>query len=432
LLDRLRSPLVLRSGIALVDQALLSALSFGVSILLIRTVPKIEYGYYSIAVTASLFLISLQSALINSPLTVLLAAKEGPQRRRYLGNLYRGQLLVILPSALLGLLTIALLRRWGLEPMHAAVAAAVCVAAVGSLLREFTVSYLFAEELPGRALSTDALYAVLFLVSASAACVVFGVTVPSIILLLGTSALVVALWRAREFAGRWQWGAIGSSVRENWHLGRWALVGVIVTHVQSYSYMYLVGGLVGGSAVAELSAARLLLSPLTLLQTGWMKIAIPHGSRLREEGAERLFFRQLVIGSVNLAVLGAIYVVVLVACAGFLLRIVLSEKYASSFAYLPMWGVILILMAAELSASYGLQVMKRFRALATVDAIGMVVTVSSALVLVHGFGVRGALLALAIGEGFLTVLLWWCLWRTVFNSSPAGRESRPRRPSLAG
>src|SRR2546430_12921223 len=58
--------------------------------LLIRTVPQEEYGYYSIAFAASLFLISIQNAVVTTPLAVLLAAKKDEERHRYPAALYWG------------------------------------------------------------------------------------------------------------------------------------------------------------------------------------------------------------------------------------------------------------------------------------------------------------------------------------------------------
>jgi O-antigen/teichoic acid export membrane protein len=356
----LRSPLVLRSGLALIDQSLLSALSFVVSIFLIRVVSKVEYGYYAVAVPASLFLVSLQNALVNTPLTVLLAGKHGSDRQRYLGGLLYGQLVAILPVASLGLGAAALLRWWGIDPGQSAVAAAVCAAIAGLLLREFTLSYLFAVERPGRVLQMDVLYALLFLGSVAITHWLVGITVPTMILLTGASGLGAAAAFLRGLDWRWEAPTARASFLENWQLGRWALVGVVVTHLQSYSYMYLLAALVGSTAVADVSAARLLLMPLMLVQTGWAKIAVPHGSRLREGGEARRFFSQVDAASAALAAGGLLYVGALLHLSGFLLHALLSDKYASAFEYLPLWGAVLILTVLELNASAGLLVAKRF------------------------------------------------------------------------
>src|SRR5438093_4000598 len=71
------SSLILKSGIAFVDQAVLSATNLFISLILIKNVPKAEYGYYSIVLAISLFLVSMQNAIVTTPLAVSLAGKKG-------------------------------------------------------------------------------------------------------------------------------------------------------------------------------------------------------------------------------------------------------------------------------------------------------------------------------------------------------------------
>ena len=108
----LRSSLLRKSAIAVVDQALISASGFLVSVVLIKTVSKPEYGYYAIALPVSLFLASIQQALVSAPMSVLLAAKDGEDRQRYLSSLAWGQLFVILPASLAAAVLFGLAAAW--------------------------------------------------------------------------------------------------------------------------------------------------------------------------------------------------------------------------------------------------------------------------------------------------------------------------------
>ena len=75
--------LIFKFGIASVDQAMISALNLLISIILIKTASKVEYGYYSIAFSISLFLISIQNAIVNAPLAVLLVSKKNAMPHRF-------------------------------------------------------------------------------------------------------------------------------------------------------------------------------------------------------------------------------------------------------------------------------------------------------------------------------------------------------------
>lgn len=410
----LRSSVPWRAGIATVDQALLSATNFLIAILLIKNVPKAEYGYYSIALPISLFLISLQDAVVNTPLTVLLPSKKGADRRNYVASLCYGQFLVVLPVAGFGLAILALLRLPGLDPAVKAIAAALCVSSAGLLYREFLRSYLFAEEDPLAVLKMDAFYVAIFLCLLYGLYLFSGMHVAAVFLLTGASALLAAFPFGLARGWRFPPPSVSKSYGENWLFGKWALLGVCVSHAQSYSYLYLLGIFSGSVAIADVSAARLLLVPLTLLQIGWGKIAIPHGSRLREEGRVHRFFKEQILSSLLFLVAVAAYVALLLAFSEPLQGHLLTGKYASSFGYVALWGSVFAAGFLALNASYGLQAMMRFHIITKVSFLVMLVTVGSAWFLVRAHGAAGGLVALLLGEILLSVGLWVAFARAVY------------------
>ena len=428
----LRSSLPWRAGIASVDQALLSATNFLIAILLIKSVPKADYGYYSVALPISLFLISLQDAVVNTPLTVLLASKKGGDRRNYIASLCYGQFLVVLPAAGTGLAVLTLFRFPGLDPAVKAIAAALCVSSAGLLYREFLRSYLFAEEDPLAVLKMDAFYVAIFLCLLSGLYLFSGIRVATVFLLTGVSAVLAALPFGRARGWRFPPTSISKSYGENWLFGKWALLGVCVTHAQSYSYLYLLGIFSGSVAVADVSAARLLLMPLMLLQMGWGKIAIPHGSRLREEGQSHRFFKEQILSSLLFLVALSVYVALLLAFSEPLQRHLLTGKYASSFGYVMLWGLVFAAGFLALNASYGLQVMMKFHIITKVSFLVMLVTVGSAWFLVRAHGVAGGLVALLLGESLLAVGLWIAFGRAVFFAKSKALATLAEKEKLLG
>lgn len=414
-----RTSLFWRAMIASTDQALLSGLSFLISIILLRIVPKAEFGYYSVAVPISLFLISLQNAVVNTPLAVLLAKKKGNDRREYVASLGYGQFLVILPAACLGLLGAGLWRLGGLDPTVASIAAALSAAAIGLLYREFLRSYLFAEEATLEVLRMDALYVGVCLCFLAVLYLFFQIRVDIVFLLTGGCALLVAFFcgfgRGLPFPPK----SISKSYKENWEFGKWALLGVCVTHAQKYSYLYLLGFLSGSLAVADVSAARLLLMPMMLVHIGWGKIAIPHGSKLREEGQIKRFFKELILSSVVFLVVVAVYVALVMASSEILQSHLLSDKYSSSFGYVVIWGAIIVVGFTEMNAAYGLMVLLGFRLITKISFLVMPLTVGSAYILIRAYGITGGLSALLLGQILLAICMWIYFGKAVF--SPAKR-----------
>jgi O-antigen/teichoic acid export membrane protein len=416
ILSKLRShPLLFSCVVASLDQSMLSMLNFFISIILIRNVPKVEYGYYAIAVPLSLFFVSIQNALVNAPLAVLLAAKKDHEKQRYVESLCYGQGVAVLPIVCILLLGIMLLRVWGLDSTRAYIAAAVCLASVGLLYLEFMRAYFFAQLSTARVLKMDSLHVAIVFGLVCLLLYSFTISVAAIFCLLGLSGLLTAFLFSRGFGWRYHGDAVKRSFLENWQYGKWALVGVTVTHIQSYFYLYLLGALVGSGAVAEVSASRLLLMPVALLQTGWYKIAIPHGSVLREQGRTHRYFKELLVANFVFLFGVLTYVALIFMFWNVLEQYVLTDKYANSLSYIPLWGVIFAIGCMTTNASLGLQVLKSFDTIAKFNLFTMVITAGCAYALIRDYGAKGGLAAQIVGEILLGAGLWYYFGRAAFS-----------------
>ncbi|NQS99570.1 MAG: oligosaccharide flippase family protein [Candidatus Omnitrophica bacterium] len=284
-----QSPLFEKVVLASSDQALLSGLGFLISIILIKTVSKTEYGYYSITMPILLFFVSIQNAIVNTPLTVLLSEKKDDERKTYLASLCYGQFMIILPAVFVGLLFALLLTCFGFDSIKTSLIAVLSFSAIGILYREFLRSCFYAEGTPLKVLKLDICYIVLMLVFIAFQYFVLIINVNWIYINMCVSGLLISLFFYRNRGWNVEKKSIKESYQENWKLGKWALFGVFVTHIQNYCYIYLLGALLNTVAVADVSAARLLVMPLVMLRIGWSKIAIPHGSKLRELGQIKNF-----------------------------------------------------------------------------------------------------------------------------------------------
>lgn len=409
-----KSSLIFKSGIASIDQAVLSFLNFFISILLIKTITKVEYGYYNYAFAISLFLLSIQNAIVNAPLAVLFASKRGAQKQNYCAALFYGQFIGILPAVCIALAGLFVMQFWQLDAAQTAVAAAVSFAAIGLFFREFLRAYYFADENPLRVLKLDIFYAVVFLTLLAIYYLIFKINVAVVFISMGISSIFIGFFYLRSTGWRYRLQSIKESYKENWNFGRWILFGVIVTHVQSYSYLYLMGALIGSEAVAEVSASRLLLRPLVLAMIGWKKIAVPHGSRLREQQRLDLFLKQQLIASLIFVFIIAVYAILLLSFSSVLMRLFLTENYANSFNYILAWSVILAIQFICLHAVNGLLVTKNFHIIAKVNFVTMLISIGFAFFLIRSHGIEGGLIALIIGDSLLALGLWFFYVRALY------------------
>lgn len=351
---------------------------------------------------------SVQTAVINTPLAVLLITKKGDEKEKYVGSLFFGQNLFLFPLALLGVIGGIVISYFNLlESTLSAIIIAISLAFIGILLREFLRAYFYAEEIPKTVLLIDVLYVVIFIILGFLAYTVSQLNVAAVFFLMGLSSFLAGIL----FISRNKWSFsrtdIKSSYSENWKYGKWALFGVTVSHIQTYGYLYLLGIIVSTAAVADVSAARLLLMPLVLAQEGWSKVILPHGSKLRETNRLPRLFREQVIVSIAFVIVVMSLVLVLIFFKALLLTIILSDKYANSFDYILYWGAIFAVGFVALNASFGLQVLKNFELISKINSFTMLVTLLLSYFLIYSNGTKGGLIALLIGQTLSSIALWY-------------------------
>ena len=410
--------LLYKSIIASIDQAFLSGLNFLISIVLIKIVSKPEYGYYSIFFSIILFMASIQTAVINTPLAVLLITKNGDEKRRYVGSLFFGQNLFLLPLAFIGVFGGIVTCYFNLfEPSLSVIIITISLAFIGILLREFLRAYFFADENPKTVLIIDILYVILFIILGYLAYIFSQLNVAAAFFLMGLSSFLVGIFFIKRNNWNFSRSDIRSSYSENWKYGKWALFGVTVTHIQTYSYLYLLGIIVSSAAVADVSAARILLMPLILVQEGWSKVILPHGSKLREGNRLPRLFKEQIAISVAFVLIVTALVLVLIIFKPLLLTIILSVKYENSFDYIFYWGAIFAMGFVALNASFGLQVLKDFELISKINFVTMILTVLSAYFLIHSNGTLGGLVALLIGQTVSAIILWYYYTRATFTKN---------------
>lgn len=394
------------AGYAFLDQSMLSAVNFIVSIILIKNVPKYEYGYYAIIIAVILFLVSMQNALVTTPLAVLITTKGRKERTKYCNSLFWGQVLALVPVVSLGLVIVWFLSAHGVDDKKLRLIWALLLSIIGILCREFVRSYHFALEDPKKVLRLDFLYS-LSQLSLVLICLGFlGMSVQYVLFIMGISSIFIVFTFIGQAKFDFRKTAIRGSYRENWQYGKWALAGVLVTHLQSYSYLYFLGAFLSSMAVAEVSAARLLLMPLVLFQAAWGKVVIPHGARMRDANRYTEFFNQLIISSVIFSLLIIVYIYLLFLASSSIGSLVFTEEYAEAFDLVIPWGVVYISGFISLNANLGLQVLREFSVIAKINFVTMLITVFLSVFLIKEFGVYGGLAALGIGNLFLGLFLW--------------------------
>ena len=407
----IKSKVIGRAAIASLDQILISLTNFGLTILLLKFLPKVEFGYFNIILTAITFTTWVQNALITTPINVLLASKNLEEEKIFTSALFKGQIIFISIFSLFTILFSVILYNLFYNNFILLIIAASSFAIIGILSRSYFRQLSYAQERPQRALKQDIFFTLFFAIFIVFAIIINTFNVITVIIGMGLCNIFVFTFYNLKENIKVKFNQIKAAYTETWQFGKWSLVGITVTYIQTYSYQYLIAILIGSIAVADNSASRLLMSPLSFILAGWGSIVRPRGSKLREKNLLDKFFKELIFVSIIITVIIIVYMIIIFITRDIIQSLLFKNKYQDSFEYTFYWGGIFIFQFIRSNASYGLQVIKKFKNLALINTFTMIITILTSYFLIIDYKIKGALIASIIGEIIFGGILWYSLYQ---------------------
>jgi len=402
------SPVIAKAGISFSDQAMLSAFNFALGIFLIKRVEPAQYGHYVLAYSAILLVIGFQNALITTQFTVLAPQKNEAQQQQFCFSLGIGQFAYWLPGSLIVLGAAFLCRSLQLISMDSYLLTAVSsLSVLGVLAREFIRSYYFYQLRPLAVLRTDVAYVLLFaLMVVLISGLDLGPLHLSVLAAFGLASFLSALkgYEVLAKGGRLDRQNIVSALQECFVHGKWALGGVIVTWLQSQSYVYLITPLLGAGEMAVAHAGRLLLMPIGLLNMSYGRIFRAQWAKQWHTGNKASVFSSARLALIAIIAFIGCYVGVLTIFRETVISFLFKQTYSSADNYMLIWALFFAVQTARSNASLLLQVFEKFRYLTAVNGLTALITVAGSLVLIPCLGGMGSLLAMVCGEALLALL----------------------------
>jgi O-antigen/teichoic acid export membrane protein len=387
---------------AVLSQALLSAGNFFVGLLLIRRTAPEQYGYYVLIVTAVLLLSGLQAAFIAPSLVRCLTVADLEGRRDFVGGALRmqRQRLLMLVAAFAAVMA----PLWYFDVVRGPIALivlAAIAAALMTLYREYFRMVLQAYRLPSQALKVDIIYVAALCSGAYLATLT---SAPAMSAALGLSfAAAVGGWLLSRMVWYHEgWNIHGSPnvLHEIAPVGTWALAGAAIHWTFSQGYLYLVASMLGVSAVATVSATRLIMMPVNLMASGIGSMTFPTVSKWLQEHPVRVVFHRLSWLAMGIAGLALSYFTVMWFGRDWIFTYVIKGHFEHRDTLLLMWGAVFLLMAVRdqmlfLPAGRG-----QWRIMAWLTLVTAVFSLAIGYVGMRMFGVVGALVGVLAGEGF--------------------------------
>jgi hypothetical protein len=410
---------------AVISQALLSAASFAVGLILIRRTSDLQYGSYILASSAILLLVSLQNAFCKPPLARGMNQLDRAARADLVGGLRRElQGLLRLGAAAASAVALGL---WGvhvLDPSSLLLVLATIGAGCASLNREYFRLVLFAHRRPHEVLRTDVLFALLML---AGVLIATRTSLPAVaaVFMLSLAAMASTLSLSKALYRHEPWTTAGAPpvLNELAPLAAWSTAGAAIHWTFSQGYMYVVAGTLDVAAVAAIAATRLLLMPVNLLSTGIGSLMLPVASGWLQQHGAALLLRRLALFALGLAGLTIAYFAVLWLARDWLFAVVLRKDPAQRDTLLLLWGALCLVMVVRDQLAYLLAAQGRFRFMALLTLASAVLALTSSYAGMLRWGVPGALVGLLIGELVNLCGIAVLTWRV--------HSVHPRSPSCA-
>jgi O-antigen/teichoic acid export membrane protein len=409
-------------GIGVLDQILLSGASFIGGFVMIRYSSDVSYGQFVLAQSALVLMVSAQGAWLSGPVTMIAPSKSAELRARLIGCLGASQSR-LLRRAALALLSIPLAAYlvgiWNLNISLAI--AAVILAGWGALQREYRRSVLLIYSRPQGMLGADAVYVSTLLLGIALAVLSGPMAGPSAIVSLGVAGWASAIVAHRLIARNPGW--VSGDARPFWQeiraIGLWSLIGAVIYWLFAQSYNYVLATRLDLTAVTNVNAARLVLTPVFVFMYGINNLLMPIASKwLADFGMARML-RRLALLTVLICAIDLAYFAVAWILRHWLIVDLMHKHIADQDRLLILWGCVALIFLPREVLQSALWALRRVRSMAWL--IGLSATVSLTLMWlgIPRWGAAAVLIGQVAGECVNLIGLAILLWRAPQRAATA-------------
>ena len=329
------------------DQVLLSAANFLASIAVMRSAGVEWFGIYSFIVVVATFFHGLFASMIFGQMTLTIATSRARARETFFAATVRQQVGIYLAgAALLGAAAAVPAWRDAFARYAPEIAVAVLYTVLLSMFDLFK-RYLYVADEQRRSFLYTSAYFALFLVLLGAVFLfapaehVVRLVLASFVAALGASVLtnrfcLDAMRRAKPLPWRDVRRLLGRYGRQ----GRFSVLGTLVTWVQNQSMTPFLMWASGPTIVGVFNIARLLVTPVQIVNTGVSNGIMPQLRRVfRAEGFSALSARISAIFRFNLAFTLCYFAALGAAAAMGWLQLLIPE-FDDVRPYLGIWAAI--------------------------------------------------------------------------------------------
>jgi len=397
--------------ISMVSQGFLSASHFLIAILMAKYAAKSAYGIYVIYFSIIYTIRAFHGAIILSPFQVLVNHKSEEDQAKYIGSLFTANFIINFPLVVVMLLAGSVYIEFNnFSRVYIAELFVLSIIIIIFVYKEFIRTLHFAAMRANKIFAMDFLNSITVIAAILLLAYYGMVTELSALIVLGLGYLVayaVGRWNAPNYSVQPKKNII-DSLKENWNFGKWVTLGVTCAMLQDRGYIYITSILLNLDNLADISASRLFLMPIGLLNMSSAKIVIAKGAILFAQG-RNIEFKKFTFSFISmLLIIWATYFLVVLFGSDMIVKF-LGEKYAGINNLIFLWGIFFSINIVRFQLQTALIVYKKFKLLSLYDIWGAITVISSCIVLLYFVGSPGAIIAIIMGET-LTMILYLRLY----------------------
>lgn len=185
--------------------------------------------------------------------------------------------------------------------------------------------------------------------------------------------------------------------------GLWAAFSAVVYTVRSSAHTFIIASTAGPSDVGLMNAARVLVTPATMLIPALSYVILPQLARLNQtHHISRVYFLALRTSGVIFAIT-LVYSTALIFAWGSIQTRILGEAYAESFWIVVWWCFYSSALALRCGVELALQALTRFKKIFYINIAGAVVSLCAVLIFSYFAGIVGAIAGATVGEAIVAI-----------------------------
>lgn len=419
-MSALRHRLRSAAALALLDQMVVSASTFALTLLVAKILDPQSFGAYSLMLLSVQFLMSFHRAYITQPLNIYQHELTPIESQQRYGQLLRMQIL-LLPVAAVFLAGTSYFFYPGFDRWAACVAFTVAYSLQETVRRRFFALGQLRAVLRNDGLSYATQLPLVLVVST-----VYASNEAIVLLSISASLMIGFMTEHRGLrGGRRSYGVDDISVlmQSHWQSSKWIVLSQFVFWGSSQLYPFFIGTSLSLEAAANFSIANSILNALNVVRLALANYLPAKAVQVHNETGSaglKLFVVRHLIGYGLVSVL----VVALVTVLGTLLIPALyGDKYDDAIAVLPWLGFAHVAMLVGVVTNAAAVPLERTNWIFVGNAIGAALSLTLGPLVVREYGMNGAALGLLVGAAVPAIIQGANLMKVLSGSSPEGRRA---------